>query len=288
MAEGHRDCPSLVRLKFPEKWSAVSALKETDDPRVFSAANYDELVDGPVLMGLFDVLKFDALGKPHWLVTLPKGKVPGPRAKDISERLAKLANAEGRMFGGLPYDKYVYFHFFLRPETRAAGGLEHASSQVVFFPQGAATSLEALEWMASHEFFHVWNAKRIRAAQLWPYDYSREAETSLLWVGEGFTTYYGNVMLYRAGLSSRDEFYEAMSGSIAQVESAPARDYISPSESSMSTWLGYDNHAVFEISYYLTGRNLALLLDLSILHDTMLTSALGWTTSCARFMRIVI
>ncbi|HLX64735.1 MAG TPA: hypothetical protein VKX17_25920, partial [Planctomycetota bacterium] len=109
---------------------------------------------------------------------------------------------------------------------------------------------------------------RIRAAQYWPYDYSREVESPLLWVSEGFTTYYGSVLLYRAGLNTRAEFYDSCAGMIAQCESSPVREYVSPAESSVSTWLGYDNHGVFELSYYFTGRNLATLLDLSILHDT--------------------
>lgn len=268
MAEGHRDCPSKLRLKCPAEWQAVSALKETDDPFVFSAANYDELVDGPVLMGKFDARKFDALGKPHWLVTLPKGKFQDARATELTGRLAKIVGEGGKLFGGLPYDKYVFFYFFKRSETRASGGLEHANSHVCFFPQGEATSLNAFEWMASHEYFHVWNVKRIRPVQLWPYDYSHESETPLLWVSEGFTTYYGSVLLYRAGLSPREEFFSAAAGSIAQVESAPAHDFMSPSESSMATWLSYDRHMSFEVSYYLSGRNLATLLDLSILHDT--------------------
>ncbi len=267
-AEGHRDCASLVRLKFPAGWKAVSALKETDDPRVFSAANYDELVDGPVLMGQFDARKFEVLGKPHWYVTLPKGAIQDPKATEITDSLTKIVGSAGKMFGGLPYDKYVFFHFFKPSETRAAGGLEHANSQVSFFARGEFTALSPIEWMAAHEYFHVWNVKRIRPAQLWPYDYSREVETPLLWVSEGFTSYYGNVLLYRAGLSSRPEFYEAAAGSIAQVESSPVREFVSPSEASASTWLSYDNHIAFELSYYLTGRNLAVLLNLSILHDT--------------------
>lgn len=267
-AEGHRDCPSLLRLKFPAGWKSVSALKETDDPRVFSAANYDELVDGPVLMGQFDARKFDVLGKPHWYVTIPKGVIQNPQAAEITASLTKIVETAGKIFGGLPYDKYVFFHFFKHPETRAAGGLEHANSQVSFFARGEFTAISPIEWMAAHEYFHVWNVKRIRPVQLWPYDYSREVETPLLWVSEGFTSYYGNVLLYRAGLSSRPEFYEAAAGSIGQVESSPVRDFVSPSEASASTWLSYDNRMPFELSYYLTGRNLAVLLNLSILHET--------------------
>ena len=268
MARGHRASASSMRLKCPDGWRALSSLKETGDPFVFSAANYDELVDCPVLLGEFDVSTFEALGKVHAFASVPKGAINAPRAREITAGFKKLVETTGAMFGGLPYEKYVYFYFFRRPETRAAGGLEHANSHVCFFPHGAGTSQGALEWMAAHEFFHVWNIKRIRPAELWPYDYAREVDTPLLWVSEGFTTYYGSVMLYRAGLASRAEFYDAAAGTIAQVESTPARDFISPAEASTSTWLGYDRHMPFEISYYLTGRNLAMLLDISILHDT--------------------
>ncbi len=268
MATGHRDCPCAVTLKCPAEWRVISALKETDDPRIFTASNYDELVDCPVLMGRFDARKFDAMGKPHWFVSYPKGAINEPRANQIASGFKKIVEAGGALFGGLPYDKYVFFYFFRPSETRAAGGIEHANSHVCFFPHGAGSSQEMLQWMAAHEFFHVWNAKRIRPVQLWPYDYLREVETPLLWVSEGFTTYYGSLLLYRAGLMSPTEFYEDTAASIAQVESTPARDYISPAEASTATWLNYDRHVRFEISYYLTGRNLGTLLDLSILHDT--------------------
>ncbi|MEI6232065.1 MAG: hypothetical protein WCT04_03375 [Planctomycetota bacterium] len=268
MAEGHRDAPSTLRLKLPTGWRSISALKDTDTPHVFTASNYDELVDGPVLMGSFDARQFTANGKPHWLVTVPKGIISDPRAAEITTGLAKVVKPAADLFGGTPYDKYLFFYFLRASETRAAGGLEHANSHVCFFSRGAGTSQTVFEFMAAHEYFHVWNAKRIRPAQLWPYDYSREVETPLLWVSEGFTSYYENVTLYRAGLISRDEFYEGTAASIAHVEGNPAREFLSPAESSTSTWLNYDNHTTFEISYYITGRNLAALLDISLRHDT--------------------
>jgi predicted metalloprotease with PDZ domain len=121
---------------------------------------------------------------------------------------------------------------------------------------------------ASHEFFHLWNVKRIRPAEMWPYDYSRDDETPLLWVSEGFTNYYGGLALYRAGLRSKESFLLGVGRAISDIEGNDARNYISPANSSTSTWLGYDTPVAFGISYYTQGQNLGGLLDLSILHDT--------------------
>src|SRR5258708_27794675 len=94
---------------------------------------------------------------------------------------------------------------------------------------------------ASHEYFHLWNVKRIRPAEMWPYDYSRENETPLLWLSEGFTNYYGNLALYRAGLRDRRWFLQSVEGAIRGVESNEARAYISPANSSCSPWARCDN-----------------------------------------------
>jgi predicted metalloprotease with PDZ domain len=121
---------------------------------------------------------------------------------------------------------------------------------------------------ASHEFFHVWNVKRIRPVEMWPYDYARENVTPLLWVSEGFTNYYSNLASYRAGFKDSRDFVDEVARGIAEVEANEARRYISASDSSTSTWIGYATAQPFAISYYSQGRNLAALLDLSIRHDT--------------------
>lgn len=117
-------------------------------------------------------------------------------------------------------------------------------------------------------FFHLWNVKRIRPVEMWPYDYSRENESPLLWVSEGITNYYANVISYRAGFSNSKEFLDNVGGAMKRVENTEARRYISPAESSVLTWLGYDTAVAFNISYYTQGENLGALLDLSIRHDT--------------------
>lgn len=265
---GHRASPSTVKFQIPTGWKLISALKETSDPFVFTAADYDTLVDAPVEIGKFDVTKFDVEGKAHYFVANPAGTFSKEKSDKFVEMLAKTARAQSAIFGGLPYEKYVHFYFFAPPESNASGALEHLNSFVAFAPAGERATPEQLIGTASHEFFHLWNVKRIRPTEMWPYDYSRENETSLLWVSEGFTNYYGVVALYRAGLMSTDAFLQRAAGAAAGVENTEARSYISPANASVSTWVGYDSPVAFGISYYTQGQNLAALLDLSIRNDT--------------------
>jgi len=270
-AVGHRSSPSSVHFELPHEWKIISALAETRDPMTFTAPDYDTLVDCPTEMGRFDVAEFKVEGKPHYLVTTPAGALPRDKAVSFTEMLARVASAESAVFGGLPYDKYVYFYFFSRPESNASGALEHLNAHVAF---AFSTNPDFLIGTAAHEFFHLWNVKRIRPAEMWPYDYSREDETPLLWVSEGFTNYYGSLALCRAGLRTRQQFLQSVEGAIGGVENNEARSYISPANSSVSTWAGYDTPVAFGISYYTQGQNLGALLDLSILHDTSGSSRL--------------
>ncbi|MEN3335306.1 MAG: hypothetical protein V7641_4671 [Blastocatellia bacterium] len=270
MAEGHRDRPSTVRFELPSGWKIISALKETSEPNIFTASDYDALVDAPTEMGRFDLLKFDVSGKPHYLVTTPAGAFSKEKAEKFSRMLGQVAIAEGAVFGEIPYEKYVHFYFFARPESNAGGALEHLNAFVAFAYGNEPDNLIST---AAHEFFHLWNVKRLRPAEMWPYDYSRENETPLLWVSEGFTNYYEHLALLRAGLRNREQFIQAAAQAITGVENNEARHYISPANASTSTWLGYDTPVAFGISYYTQGQNLGALLDLSIIQDT--AGALG-------------
>lgn len=268
MAEGHRNISSTVRFKLPEGWQIISALKETQDPMTFTAPDYDTLLDSPTEMGRFDLTRFEVEGKPHYLVASPAGTFSKEKAEKFKDILTKIAQTQSAIFGGLPYEKFVYYYFFTRAESNAGGGLEHNNSFVAFTSAGESAQPESMSRLAAHEFFHVWNVKRIRPAEMWPYDYSRENESPLLWVSEGFTNYYTNVTLYRAGLMNKEQFVRSVNGAINGVESNPARSYISPADASVSTWLGYDTPVAFGISYYTQGQNLGALLDLSIIRDT--------------------
>ena len=266
--EGHRNTPSSVKFSIPADWKIITALNETADPMTFTAADYDTLVDAPVELGKFDVTKFEVDGKPHYFVANPAGSFNAEKTKTFTEMLAKVALAQKGIFGDLPYEKYVYFYFFSPPESNASGALEHLNSFVAFAPPGSIATPEQIIGTASHEFFHLWNVKRFRPAEMWPYDYSRENETPLLWVSEGFTNYYGVVATHRAGITSTESFLQRAADAASGVENTEARHYISPAESSVSTWVGYDTPVAFGISYYTQGQNLGTLLDLSIRNDT--------------------
>ncbi len=270
MAEGHRASPSTVRFMIPRGWKIISALKETADPLTFTAPDYDTLVDAPTEMGHFDVTRFEAQGKPHYLVTTPAGAFAPDKAHTSAEVMAKIASTAGAMFGGLPYEKYIYFYFLTEPE-HGMGGLEHLNSFVFIGTQPELGSVPADEWEdeVAHEYFHLWNVKRIRPIEMWPYDYSRENETPLLWVSEGFTNYYADLICYRAGLSKEKSFLVNIGLAIRFTENGEARAYISPAESSVSTWVAYAMPGEWPaMAYYMSGEDLAVLLDLSIRHDT--------------------
>jgi predicted metalloprotease with PDZ domain len=265
---GHRSAPSSVRFKAPQGWQIMSALKETSDPMVFTAPDYDTLVDSPTELGRFDVTRFEVEGKPHFFVSTPAGVFSQEKRERLAPMLAKIAEAERAVFGELPYDKYIYFYFLARAESNASGGLEHNNSHVAVGRSPQNLDPEGLTGLAAHEFFHLWNVKRLRPSEMFPYDYSREQETPSLWVSEGFTNYYGSLALYRASLRTREEFLQSVGGAVGGVEQNPVRVYISPSDASTSTWVGYDTPVAFGISYYTQGQNLGALLDLSIRHDS--------------------
>ncbi len=265
---GHSKTPSTLKFDLPAGWKLMSALKNTSDPMTFSAADYDTLVDAPALMGKFDVTKFEVEGKPHYFAAAPAGVFNAEKSKKFTEIWGETIKAQSAIFGGLPYEKYVAFYFFMPAQSNASGALEHLNSYVAFAPAGERSTPEGIIGTGSHEFFHLWNVKRIRPAEMWPYDYSRDNETPSLWVSEGFTNYYGVVATYRAGVTSKENFLSRVADAAAGVENTEARKFIPPASSSMITWVGYDTPQAFSISYYTQGQNLAALLDLSIRNDT--------------------
>ena len=271
---GHRNNPSTVKFQIPQGWKLVSPLKSTADPMAFSAPDYDALVDAPAMMGNFDIHEFQVQGKPHYFTAYPAGRFNAEKSKRFTEMLAASINAQSAIFGGLPYEKYVAYYFFQPAESNASGALEHLNSYVAFAPQGERATPEQIIGTGSHEFFHLWNVKRIRPAEMWPYDYSRENESPLLWVSEGFTNYYGLVGNYRGGNITKEQFVASAANAAAGIENSEARKFIPPANSSVITWVGYDTPQAFSISYYTQGQNLAGLLDLSIRNDTNNASSL--------------
>jgi len=184
----------------------MSGLPEASGrPHTFEAADYDTLVDGPIVAGELKVYEFTRSGKPHYLVNVNEGgNWDGARAITDMDRI--VAEHE-KLWGSLPYDKYVFINMI----TEAGGGLEHRNSSVLMTSRWAmGTRQSYVGWLnlVSHEYFHVWNVKRLRPAALGPFDYENENYTPSLWVSEGITSYYGDLLVRRAGLSSDAEFFD--------------------------------------------------------------------------------
>ena len=258
---GHRSAASLVRFVVPPGWRIASALAETSDPAVYTAPDYDALVDAPTWLGAFESVPFDVDGKPHFFVFGAGSHFSADTMRWQTEQLATVVRTAAAIFGGLPYDKYLFFQLPDTAESDAAGALEHGNS---FVGCCGPADLGADRYTA-HEFFHLWNVKRIRPAELWPYDYARPVETPSLWVSEGVSEYYGGLIAYRAGFETDTAFIGTLRLTMTSIASKEERLFVSPSDASMATWRGYLHEPV---SYYRTGEILGALLDLSIIHDT--------------------
>ena len=264
---GGLDRPHHVSLELPAAWGrAMSGLPESAGPSpTFVAGNFDTLVDSPIVAGDMKVYEFARGGKPHYLVNVNEnGSWDGARAVADVERI--VAEHE-KLWGSLPYDKYVFINMI----TEAGGGLEHANSTVLMTSRWAMGTREAyVGWLnlVSHEFFHVWNIKRLRPLALGPFDYENENYTPSLWLSEGFTSYYGDLLVRRAGLSSDAEYFSGLSGDIRILESTAGRLVTPVTQASYDAWIKYyrpdENSANTSVSYYTKGLVIGALLDARI------------------------
>ena len=231
----------------------------------YRAPDYDTLVDSPIVVGNPAVYDFDVDGKRHSLVDVGEGGVfDGARA---AKDLEAIVNEDRRLWGSLPYDRYVFFNMI----TESGGGLEHKNSTVLMTNRWSTRTRRAyLSWLqlASHEYFHAWNIKRLRPAELGPFDYENENVTRSLWIAEGFTDYYADLQVERAGLQTRDEYLDDLSNTIELLQTTPGRLVQSAEMASFDAWIKYyrpdENSNNSSISYYTKGTVIAFLLDAKV------------------------
>jgi predicted metalloprotease with PDZ domain len=270
--------PHEVALVPPPGWlKSYTGLPDTPGgkPHRFVAGDYDTLVDSPIYAGNPSVYEFEVDGKPHFLVDEGEGGVfDGPRAaKDV----AAIVRAQRAFWGSLPYDKYVFFNML----TEHGGGLEHKNSTVLMSSRWATRRrADYLGWLrlVSHEYFHTWNVKRLRPVELGPFDYENEVVTRSLWIAEGITSYYGDLLVRRAGLCTVDEYLagdapgpgdgDKPKNDLERLQETPGRA-VQPLESaSFDAWIKFyrrdENTANTAISYYTKGAVVGLLLDAKI------------------------
>lgn len=258
-----------VQIILPPDWATVMtglpARSELGE-HGYRAADFDTLVDTPILAGNPVVHAFEVDGKPHYLVNEGEDGVwDGPRSASDAEEIVR---AHWRLWGGrLPYDQYLFLNLL----TQAGGGLEHRNSTVLMSNRWNTRGRKPyLDWLrlVSHEYFHVWNVKRLRPVELGPFDYEREVYTKNLWIAEGVTAYYTELGVRRAGLCSDAEFLAALAGLIRRLQTTPGR-LVHPLEmASYDAWIKLyrsdENSPNTTISYYTKGAVVAFLLDAKI------------------------
>ena len=255
-----------VTVKLPPDWAgAWSGMSGSSDR--FSAPDYDCLVDSPIVAGSPTVHPFDVEGKSHLLLNF--GDAGLWNASKAAADVEKIVLEYRAMWGDLPYSRYLFFNLL----AGGRGALEHSNSMVLMadrFTMRTRASYTAWLGLVSHEFFHVWNVKRLRPVELGPFDYENEVYTRNLWIAEGFTEYYGPLTVRRAGLTTTEEFLgtDSLSGWIEELQNTPGRLQQPVADASFDAWIKLyrpdENSANSSISYYKKGAVIAWLLDARI------------------------
>ena len=262
--DGRLAAPSTVTVRPFGNWKIATGLPKVAGPaNTFRAENFDVLYDSPFEVSNFNEITFSVRGKPHRIVITGEGNYD---LKQMSQDIAKIAEEGYKIFGEFPFQDYTFI-----VNLRGGGGLEHLNSTALqwnrfgFKPESRYNGFLNL---VAHEYFHLWNVKRIRPDALGPFDYENENYTKLLWVAEGMTSYYEGLLLRRAGIISEREFLDGKASMIEQLQARPGRFETSLEEASMDAWIKYyrqDENAVNnQISYYDKGDIVSMMLDITI------------------------
>ena len=254
-----------VKYLLPDGWKIATLLDDTKVPGEFRAGNYDELVDSPAEAGNFREFDYEQKGARYRIVVhADPADYPAERLVDSIGRITEAATD---LMEDVPFHQYTFiFHF---PRS-GGGGMEHRNgTAIVVSGDTLKSNWIGLESVTAHEFFHAWNVKRIRPQNLEPIDYIHGNDTRDLWFAEGVDSTFQEYILLRAGLLSREKFYERFAQAIKQLQDRPARLTQSVEESGREAWLEkYPDYLRNDrsISYYNKGQIVGFLLDLAIRH----------------------
>lgn len=262
---------STIHIVPYKGWTKVSTSLETvdGDPFTLHSPDYDILFDSPIEVGSQDVFEFDAAGVKYQVAMCHKGNYDKER---LTRDMPKIIEQETAIYGENPNKRYV---FIVHNYAKGGGGIEHLSSTVL----GAARDNYANERgyqgflsLVAHEHFHLWNVKRLRPVALGPFDYDKENYTTDLWIAEGFTTYYQNMIVRRTNLYPPENYLALLAADINYVANQPGNKLQSLADASFDAWIKYyrpnENSVNTNISYYNKGSIVAMMFDLEIIHDT--------------------
>jgi predicted metalloprotease with PDZ domain len=264
--DGFLGAPSTLHVEPFDGWRIATGLPAAGSERdTFRAENFDVLYDSPFLAGNFKTVSFEVKGTPHRVVIDGEGNYDPER---VRREVQQIVEAEVALMGEIPYHDYT---FLLMLGPTGGGGLEHLNSTSLTWRRfGFSTpdDRRGFHTLVAHEFFHLWNVKRIRPDALGPFDYTQENYTRLLWVAEGITSYYENQFVRRAGLMTDRQYLDTIARDIQSLQNTPGRLEQSAEESSFDAWIKQyrpdENTVNSTISYYDKGAILGILLDLEI------------------------
>ncbi len=272
--DGREREPLEVVVHTPPHWKVYTELAEVArSPARFRAKDYDELVDEPIDAGTPVEITVRPAGIPHRILLFGAGG--NFEAHRIEEDVARTVEAAIRLMGDSPLQHYTFFYHLLDPGPRAMGGLEHKASTLITLPRTTFRPEEAYRRFLSvtaHEYFHLYNVKRIRPRVLGPFDYTAENYTRLLWAMEGSTDYFAHLILLRASLLPAPKYLEELARRILRYTTTPGRKVRSLEELSFDAWIDlyrpYEESPNQSVSYYVKGDLVTLCLDLEIRHRT--------------------
>lgn len=266
---GQKSRPVELRVDPLPGTTVVTGLRRGGAANTFTASDYDVLIDSPVQVSKVDMLRFEVAKVPFRIAIAGEGSYD--KDKLVGD-VKKIVTAAFDVFGGAPdavdFSDYTFI-VHLRPGGR--GGLEHLNSTVVAADPYAFSEPETYKRFLSliaHEFFHLWNVKRIRPAVLGPFAYDREVHTGMLWFSEGVTSYYAWLLLSRAGLLTEAESLEKLATVIQRLQETPGRKLITVEQASWETWNKPDDGVNAYVDYYTKGMLLGLVLDLELRRAT--------------------
>lgn len=268
--DGHKPDPVTLKIEAPAGWKVISGFSTSTAERTFNARNYDLLVDTPIeISSECSLDEFQEQGKTIDVAVHTYNDLDGDRARLLAG-VKKLVHVEMAAMPLPDFQHYLFiFHFV--PDLSMGDGMEHLNSTQIIVQGSVRDNTQDAEETAAHEFFHLWNVKRLRPSALGPFDYTRENYSRSLWFAEGITTYYGYLFLLQSGLWTREQFLSHLADEIYSLERAPGRNLMSVESSSFNAWffdrspqMQETNFANTTISYYSKGAVLGMLLDLEI------------------------
>ncbi|MEZ0538666.1 M61 family metallopeptidase [Fibrella arboris] len=251
-------------------WKKVSTgMKQaTNASFTYEAPNYDILVDSPIEIGNHATFTFTASNIPHTVAMYSNGPLDY-NAEKVAADYKRVCETAATVVGEHPCTDYT---FLVHHTNQGGGGLEHLNSttlQTNLSAYATERSYKGFLTLVAHEYFHLWNVKRIRPIALGPFDYENENYTHMLWLSEGCTSFYEDYILRRAGFHTPDDYLKVVAGDITGVENQPGNQVQSAAESSWDAWIKYyrpnENSANSTVSYYSKGAVLGTLLNLAIL-----------------------